>query len=324
MDIKMLDYVVMIAQCGSISKAASKLYLTQSGLNQQLLKLEKQLGIKLFERDHHHFRITEAGKIYVRNAMEILRIQRNTLTQLSDIKNNMHAEISIGLTHEHGIDLFTAVYPTFHKRYPHLRCKLAEHIVADQYELIEAGDLDIGIVLTQADTYKKNKDLRFHEVYREDLLLGIPLNHPLAKKAVPIGTGRPLRAIDIRLFKDDPFSLIFEDSTMRREVIDPMFEANHMQPIIMLETAINTALSQIVSKGLSCTILPHSRVLASRYRDECAWFRLLSNPTWSVAVVYRKDYVVSHSISYLIGLMDEYGQEMEQKFLVESPGYFHK
>lgn len=45
--------------------------------------------------------------------MEILRIQRNTLMQLSDLKNNIHAEISIGLTHEHGIDLFTAVYPIF-------------------------------------------------------------------------------------------------------------------------------------------------------------------------------------------------------------------
>lgn len=113
MDIKMLDYVVMIAKCESISKAAEKLYLTQSGLNQQLLKLERNLGIKLFERDHHHFRITDAGKIYVRNAMEILRIQHNTLMQLSDLKNNIHAEISIGLTHEHGIDLFTAVYPIF-------------------------------------------------------------------------------------------------------------------------------------------------------------------------------------------------------------------
>ena len=104
MDIKMLDYVVMIAKCESISKAAEKLYLTQSGLNQQLLKLERNLGIKLFERDHHHFRITDAGKIYAQ-CNEILRIQRNTLMQLSDLKNNIHAEISIGLTHEHGIDL---------------------------------------------------------------------------------------------------------------------------------------------------------------------------------------------------------------------------
>ena len=69
MDIKMLDYVVMIAKCESISKAAEKLYLTQSGLNQQLLKLERNLGIKLFERVHNHFRITDAGIIFVSNDM---------------------------------------------------------------------------------------------------------------------------------------------------------------------------------------------------------------------------------------------------------------
>ena len=321
MDIKMLDYVVMIAKCESISKAAEKLYLTQSGLNQQLLKLERNLGIKLFERDHHHFRITDAGKIYVRNAMEILRIQRNTLMQLSDLKNNIHAEISIGLTHEHGIDLFTAVYPIFRHHYPYLRCKLAEHIVRDQYQLIEEGELDIGIVLTNINTAKCFPDLVFHEVYQEDLLLGIPMTHPMAKNAVPIGTAQPLRVTDIHLFKDEPFSLIFEDSTMRKEVIDPMFEENQLHPIIMLETAINTALTQIVGKGLSCTILPHYRVLSSPYRDDCAWFRLLDNPVWSVSIVHRKDYKLSKSIYDLIRLMDQYGQKLEKIFLTESPGY---
>lgn len=219
MDIKMLDYVVMIAKCESISKAAEKLYLTQSGLNQQLLKLERNLGIKLFERDHHHFRITDAGKIYVRNAMEILRIQRNTLMQLSDLKNNIHAEISIGLTHEHGIDLFTAVYPIFRHHYPYLRCKLAEHIVRDQYQLIEEGELDIGIVLTNINTAKCFPDLVFHEVYQEDLLLGIPMTHPMAKNAVPIGTAQPLRVTDIHLFKDEPFSLILRILPCARKLL---------------------------------------------------------------------------------------------------------
>lgn len=147
------------------------------------------------------------------------------------------------------------------------------------------------------------------------------MTHPMAKNAVPIGTAQPLRVTDIHLFKDEPFSLIFEDSTMRKEVIDPMFEENQLHPIIMLETAINTALTQIVGKGLSCTILPHSRVLSSPYRDDCAWFRLLDNPVWSVSIVHRKDYKLSKSIYDLIRLMDQYGQKLEKIFLTESPGY---
>lgn len=98
MDIQVLDYIVTIADCGSISKAAQKLFITQSGLNQQLIKLENKLGVKLFERDNHHLEITPAGRLIVDSATEILRIRRNTLTQLSDLQTSISGLISLGLT----------------------------------------------------------------------------------------------------------------------------------------------------------------------------------------------------------------------------------
>ena len=51
MDLKQLEYMVAIAECGNISKAAETLFITQSGLNQQLIKLEKELGQQLFYRN---------------------------------------------------------------------------------------------------------------------------------------------------------------------------------------------------------------------------------------------------------------------------------
>ncbi|WP_337553375.1 LysR family transcriptional regulator [Acidaminococcus fermentans] len=89
MDIQVLEYIVTIADCGSISRAAQKLFITQSGLNQQLIKLENRLGIKIFERDNHHLEITPAGQLIVDSATEILRIRRNTLTQLSDLQSSI-------------------------------------------------------------------------------------------------------------------------------------------------------------------------------------------------------------------------------------------
>lgn len=53
MDLRQIEYIVAIEQEQSISKAAEKLYLTQSALNQQLLRLEKELGTPLFERRKH-------------------------------------------------------------------------------------------------------------------------------------------------------------------------------------------------------------------------------------------------------------------------------
>ena len=292
MDIQVLEYIVTIADCGSISRAAQKLFITQSGLNQQLIKLENRLGIKIFERDNHHLEITPAGQLIVDSATEILRIRRNTLTQLSDLQSSISGLISLGLTHEHGIDVFTAIYQQFHQRYPHINFSLKEKIVADQYQMLGRGSLDLGIVLI-----------------------------PLASRAVPLSAGKPLRVIDLHLFKDDPFALIFKSSTMRQDVIDPLFEKSRFYPHIMLETAMNNALATLVSRGFCCTILPHSRVLASSHRDECAWFRLLENPTWSVSVVRRKDYRLGEATRYLLELAKQYGRSMEEQFSCHSPGY---
>ena len=62
MELKQLEYIVKIAEEGSITKAAEKLFISQSGLNQQLLKLESDLGQQLFHRGKNDFRLTEAGR----------------------------------------------------------------------------------------------------------------------------------------------------------------------------------------------------------------------------------------------------------------------
>ena len=65
MDLRQIENIVAIEQEQSISKAAERLFLTQSALNQQLLRLEKELGIQLFERKKHAMIPTFAGKVYL-------------------------------------------------------------------------------------------------------------------------------------------------------------------------------------------------------------------------------------------------------------------
>ena len=89
MDLKQLEYIVAIADYGNISRAAEALYISQSGLNQQLIKLEKQLGIQLFYRNKHYLRMTQAGEVYVKNAREILHIRKNTYAELDDLKGTI-------------------------------------------------------------------------------------------------------------------------------------------------------------------------------------------------------------------------------------------
>ena len=88
MELRQLEYIVAIADQGNITKAAESLFITQSGLNQQLIKLEQELGIQLFYRYKHHLQMTAAGKVYVENAREIMNIKKNTYNILSVMMNN--------------------------------------------------------------------------------------------------------------------------------------------------------------------------------------------------------------------------------------------
>ena len=79
MDLKQIEYIVKIADTGSITKAAEQLFVTQSALNQQLLKLEHQLGIPLFYRRSHVLVPTDAGKVYLRYGRHMLQEKTGSL-----------------------------------------------------------------------------------------------------------------------------------------------------------------------------------------------------------------------------------------------------
>ena len=98
MDLKQIEYIVTIAEERNITRAAEKLFLTQSGLNQQLLKLERSLGTPLFYRSHGDCRPTEAGEIYLETAREMLRMRREAFNRIHDIVESKKGSLSVGFT----------------------------------------------------------------------------------------------------------------------------------------------------------------------------------------------------------------------------------
>ena len=85
MDTRQIEYILKIAEENNITHAAAKLFITQSALNQQLIKLEKELGAPLFHRSRTNWHLTEAGEVYVKNAKEMLRLKRETYQTITDL-----------------------------------------------------------------------------------------------------------------------------------------------------------------------------------------------------------------------------------------------
>ena len=117
MDLKQLEYIVAIEKYGTMSDAAVGLFITPSALNQQLLKLEKDLGIPLFNRRRRHMEPTEAGRVYLDAAKQMLALRQATYAQLQDLANCHTGSYHVGLTFEHSSDMFARIYPPFHQKY---------------------------------------------------------------------------------------------------------------------------------------------------------------------------------------------------------------
>ena len=146
MDLRQIQYIVAIAEENNITRAAEKLYITQSALNQQLLKLEKELGVQLFHRSRTDWHPTEAGEIYLKAAREMLLLKKDTYHRIHDLAKIQQGELSVGFTPGRGIAMFSNVYPKFHRLHPNIQVTPRELSVQKQQELLISGELDLGFV----------------------------------------------------------------------------------------------------------------------------------------------------------------------------------
>lgn len=303
MDTRQLKYIIAIAENGSISKAAEKLFITQSGLNQQLIRIEKELGVSLFERTTHSLSVTEAGAVFLNYAREALNHEERMRDMLGDVVDGSVGTIRLNLAMEQGIELFCQVFPKFHAKYPKIEFKLEDHIVYDQYRYLAEGKLDIGMVMVKT---REIEDLEYVHLRNERFLLGIPTSHPLARLH-HLETDGDCPEIDLSLCKDEPFSLMFAGSTFR-QVVEPCFERAGFDPKIMFESRMNHIVALMVERGICLTMLPESQ--AKLYPNIC-WFRLEDNPTWESCIIYHKEQPPRKAGRYFIQLAVEYARTLE-------------
>lgn len=293
MDLKQLEYIVKIADEGSITRAAAGLFISQSGLNQQLLKLEGELGLQLFHRGKNDLRLTEAGKVYVNYARRILLLKQEAYNILNDLADNRVGHLSVGLTPERGINMFMSIYPEFYQMFPHITIEPQEISIRKQLSMISKGYLDLGFVtLAESD---KTTDEYIH-IYYEDILLAVPRSHPLAAHASP--PGQPFADADLADFRDEQFVLMFKDSTLRR-IIDPLFKEAGFAPNILFETSSNITLRNMVKNRMACSLISHNY---ARDQEDIAYFRLPSHPFWELCATYKKGHYLTKAASAFIQL----------------------
>ena len=298
MDTKQIEYILKIAEENNITRAAEKLFITQPALNQQLLKLERELGTQLFYRSRTDWRPTEAGMVYLENAKKMLLIKQDTYRIINDMTAQKQGSLSVGLTPGRGIAMFSAVYPRFHQEYPEITVTPHELSVKKQQPLIARGELDIGFQTLCGQSRTADE---YIPIASEEIRLVIPAGHPLAVYAVP--EHEPFALMDISRLRYEPFVLMYKESTIR-PLIDHIFLQAGFEPQVLFETSSNAAILTMIRSNLCCGLIPDFYIRDSREGIAC--FSLPGSPSWDIAASYRKGSYLSRGARRFIEMAAEF------------------
>ncbi|MBI0580029.1 LysR family transcriptional regulator [Neobacillus cucumis] len=180
MHIEQLEYIVKVAETGSISIAAQDLHVSQSGISQSITKLEDELGIKLFKRNRRLGAVpTNEGKKLIKKAYEVLMKLQEFKEEAQDF-NHVHSG-NLKLSSIPGFMLFLLEpLSSFKKTYPNVNIEISEKPVQHIIEHVQNNQIDIGIITIYKDLLKKREDLLFEVILEGKMMVSVGKSSPLA------------------------------------------------------------------------------------------------------------------------------------------------
>ena len=147
MEIRVLEYYISIVERKSITRAADALFISQSTLSRQIMDMEKELGVVLFERGPREISLTEDGDFLYQRAKEIIQLARDTEYKIH-AGQSLSGTIRIGIGEGSVNDLILSAVRPLIEHNPDVVLDY-QTLAADKiYRDIDMGLLDFGVVWT--------------------------------------------------------------------------------------------------------------------------------------------------------------------------------
>lgn len=141
----------MIAREGTISRAAAALHVSQPSLSRQMQELERDLGVRLFDRGSRHVTLTESGIRLRRRAEEIVDLVGRTEDEFRLTADTLAGEVRIGGGETPAMDLLAEVISLFVETYPLVRFSLFSGNAENVSERLDSGRVDFGVFIGHVD-----------------------------------------------------------------------------------------------------------------------------------------------------------------------------
>ncbi|MFD6095681.1 LysR family transcriptional regulator [Nocardiopsis flavescens] len=188
---------VAVAEELHFGRAAERLSMTQPPLSRQIQKLEREVGVLLLERDRRHVVLTAAGEAFLAEARRLLALAERAPDLAQRISAGSSGTLRIGFTAASSYGVLGRLLNAVEEQLPEIDIELAEMVTREQVAALSSGELDLGLGRPPFDSEVFGS--RIH--HREQLLVAVPREHPLAARPGPL---RPDDLIDVPLIMHSP------------------------------------------------------------------------------------------------------------------------
>lgn len=280
MNFKQLQYIIAIYEEGGINKAAEKLFISQPSLSKCVINLEKQLGMKIFDRSTTPIALTPFGKTYVKAAQEILNINKSVLQKSQDMKNGDTGLLRLGVTNFGASQRLPKMLPQFMKKYPGIEVTLTEDKGKILEEELLKGHLDLLVLNGPVDEDK----IKFVPLKTDSLYLVTP-----PEKYTLEGCEKSFEALYKKYdLKSEAFILLNQGQKLRK-LTENIFCDYNITPNIKLEMKNIDGAIKLCAEGVAMTIVHESVKENLDYVIKPDFYKLPSKYSIVSGIAYRKN-----------------------------------
>ena len=173
-----LETLLRVAEVGSFTQAAKILSLTQPAVSQHIKQLEKELGIRIYNRSEGQLHLTTEGELVLGYAKRVRMLYQNLQQSLSDYKSQAK-RLSVGITHTAESNLIAEVLAQYCSEHPGVRLTILTDTISNLYNKLKTYEIDIAVVEGKVYDASLNSIL----IDTDCLVLAVANESPLARKS---------------------------------------------------------------------------------------------------------------------------------------------
>ena len=250
MDLKHLRTFSTVAELGSVSKAALRLRVAQPALSRQIIDLERELGLKLFDRIGRRLLLTREGDQLVENCRRVLGDVTGIAEQARILHGGQAGSLKVGASPQVMESVIPAMLSSYAKIFPMVEVKLVEVLGREQLIMLQRGEIDIGIgLLGQVQAEQR---FAYHPLGTAEILAACHPSHELAKN----------KTVEITTLGRYPL-LLLDPSYAFRKLFDASCRLAGLEPRVVVESRVPHTLVALAEAGhgvaIIQTVTPTSR-----------------------------------------------------------------